>query len=49
MQAKTEAIRGVACKDKFLIQSTVVRPGTTRKDITSEMVTTTNNFFLHID
>ncbi|KAG8648195.1 vesicle-associated protein 2-2 isoform X2 [Manihot esculenta] len=37
MQAPKSTINEKACKDKFLIQSTVVPVGTTEKDITSNM------------
>ncbi|PKA46473.1 Vesicle-associated protein 1-2 [Apostasia shenzhenica] len=37
MQAQREAPPDMQCKDKFLVQSVVVNPGTTAKDITSEM------------
>lgn len=38
MQAQKEAPTDMQCKDKFLLQSVVVSPGTTAKDITPEMV-----------
>lgn len=38
MQAQRVAPPDMQCKDKFLIQSTVVRYGTTEEDITSDMV-----------
>lgn len=38
MQAPKASIAEKACKDKFLIQSTVVATGTTEKDITPNMV-----------
>ncbi|XP_009770191.1 vesicle-associated protein 1-2-like [Nicotiana sylvestris] len=37
MQAQKEAPPDMQCKDKFLLQSVVVGPGTTPKDITPEM------------
>lgn len=37
MQAQKEAPANMQCKDKFLIQSVVAKPGSTAKDITSEM------------
>lgn len=37
MQAQKKAPSDKECKDKFLIQSVVVSPGTTTKDVTSEM------------
>ena len=38
MQAQRMAPPDMLCKDKFLIQSTVVPVGTTEDDITSDMV-----------
>jgi hypothetical protein len=38
MQSQKEAPPDMVCKDKFLIQSTVVPVGTTEKDITSSTV-----------
>jgi hypothetical protein len=38
MQAQRVAPPDMQCKDKFLIQSTVVPYGTTEEDITSDMV-----------
>lgn len=38
MQAQRMAPPDMLCKDKFLIQSTVVPFGTTEDDITSDMV-----------
>ena len=38
MQAQRVAPPDFQCKDKFLIQSTVVPVGTTEEDITSAMV-----------
>lgn len=38
MQAQKEAPPDMQCRDKFLLQSAVVNPGTTSKDITPEMV-----------
>lgn len=38
MQAQRTAPPDMQCKDKFLIQSTVVPFGTTEDDITSDMV-----------
>lgn len=38
MQAQKEAPPDMQCRDKFLLQSVVVNPGTTPKDITAEMV-----------
>lgn len=38
MQAQRVAPPDMQCKDKFLIQSTVVPFGTTEEDITSDMV-----------
>ncbi|XP_073307931.1 vesicle-associated protein 1-1-like [Primulina huaijiensis] len=37
MQAQKEAPPDMQCRDKFLLQSVVVRPGITSKDITPEM------------
>eukprot|EP00262_Sarcandra_glabra_P007595 TRINITY_DN2048_c0_g4_i3.p1 TRINITY_DN2048_c0_g4~~TRINITY_DN2048_c0_g4_i3.p1 ORF type:complete len:240 (+),score=40.43 TRINITY_DN2048_c0_g4_i3:187-906(+) len=37
MQAQREAPLDMQCKDKFLLQSVVVSPGSTTKDITPEM------------
>ncbi|XP_020587306.1 vesicle-associated protein 1-2-like [Phalaenopsis equestris] len=37
MQAQREAPIDIQCKDKFLVQSAVVEPGTLAKDITAEM------------
>ncbi|KAK8945367.1 Vesicle-associated protein 1-2 [Platanthera guangdongensis] len=37
MQAQKEAPPDMQCKDKFLVQSVVVNPGTTPKDVTTEM------------
>ncbi|KAL2926203.1 Vesicle-associated protein 1-3, partial [Bienertia sinuspersici] len=37
MQAQKEALPGMQCKDKFLVQSAVAPDGCTTKDITSEM------------
>ncbi|XP_059301651.1 vesicle-associated protein 1-2-like [Lycium ferocissimum] len=37
MQAQKEAPLDMQCKDKFLLQSVVARPGATAKDITPEM------------
>ncbi|AES87421.2 VAMP-associated protein [Medicago truncatula] len=37
MQALEEAPPDMQCKDKFLLQSIVARPGATTKDITSDM------------
>ncbi|KAK4738599.1 hypothetical protein R3W88_002296 [Solanum pinnatisectum] len=37
MQAQKEAPPDMQCKDKFLLQSVIVSPGTTAKDITPEM------------
>lgn len=37
MQAQKEAPTDMQCKDKFLLQSVVVSPGTAAKDITPEM------------
>lgn len=37
MQAQKEAPPDMQCRDKFLLQSVVVNPGTTSKDITPEM------------
>ncbi|XAR71813.1 hypothetical protein NMG60_11018244 [Bertholletia excelsa] len=37
MQAQREAPPDMQCKDKFLVQSVVARPGATPKDITPEM------------
>ncbi|KAK9103164.1 hypothetical protein Sjap_020418 [Stephania japonica] len=37
MQAQKEAPPEMECKDKFLLQSVVAPPGSTAKDITSEM------------
>ncbi|CAN4099487.1 unnamed protein product [Withania somnifera] len=37
MQAQKEAPPDMQCKDKFLLQSVVARPGATAKDITPEM------------
>ncbi|KAF7133459.1 hypothetical protein RHSIM_Rhsim09G0191300 [Rhododendron simsii] len=37
MQAQREAPPDMQCKDRFLIQSVVARPGTTPKDINPEM------------
>jgi len=45
MQAVEVAPSDMQCKDKFLLQSIVVRPGSTTKDITSDMVTN-NKLFL---
>ncbi|KZV49034.1 vesicle-associated protein 1-2-like [Dorcoceras hygrometricum] len=39
MQAQKEAPPDMQCRDKFLLQSVVVRPGITAKDITPEMFT----------
>lgn len=38
MQAQREAPADIQCKDKFLIQSTIVQQGTLAKDITAEIV-----------
>ncbi len=38
MQAPKAGTAEKVCKDKFLIQSTVVPAGTTEKDITTDMV-----------
>lgn len=38
MQAQKEAPMDMQCRDKFLLQSVVVKPGVTAKDITPEMV-----------
>lgn len=38
MQAQATAPPDMMCKDKFLIQSTIVPSGKTDKDITSSMV-----------
>lgn len=38
MQAQKEAPADMVCKDKFLIQSTIVPTGTTDEDITSSLV-----------
>lgn len=38
MQAQKEAPPDMQCKDKFLLQSVIVSPRTTAKDITPEMV-----------
>ncbi|KAK4383881.1 Vesicle-associated protein 1-1 [Sesamum angolense] len=38
MQAQKEAPPDMQCRDKFLLQSVVVNPGITAKDITPEMV-----------
>ena len=43
MQALEEAPPDMQCKDKFLLQTIVARPGSTTKDITSDMVQTTDN------
>lgn len=40
MQAQRAALVDMVCKDKFLIQSTVVPVGTTNDDITSSLVWT---------
>lgn len=45
MQAPKSTINEKACKDKFLIQSTVVPVGTTEKDITSNMVSSFHFYF----
>ncbi|XP_011090261.1 vesicle-associated protein 1-1 [Sesamum indicum] len=37
MQAQKEAPPDMQCRDKFLLQSVVVKPGSTAKDITAEM------------
>ncbi|KAH0466030.1 hypothetical protein IEQ34_006133 [Dendrobium chrysotoxum] len=37
MQAQREAPADIQCKDKFLVQSAVIDPGTLAKDITAEM------------
>ncbi|CAA6656134.1 unnamed protein product [Spirodela intermedia] len=37
MQAQKEAPADLQCKDKFLVQSVTVSPGSTLKDITAEM------------
>ncbi|XP_049380867.1 vesicle-associated protein 1-1 [Solanum stenotomum] len=37
MQAQKEAPPDMQCKDKFLLQSVIVSPGTTAEDITPEM------------
>lgn len=37
MQAQKEAPTDIQCKDKFLVQSVVIDPGTTTKEITAEM------------
>lgn len=37
MQAQKEAPPDMQCKDKFLVQSAVVNPGTTAKEVTTEM------------
>ncbi|KAK9049861.1 hypothetical protein SSX86_031172 [Deinandra increscens subsp. villosa] len=37
MQSQKEAPLDMQCKDKFLLQSAVARPGTTPKDITPEL------------
>ncbi|CAA7391597.1 unnamed protein product [Spirodela intermedia] len=39
MQAQKEAPADLQCKDKFLVQSVTVSPGSTLKDITAEMFT----------
>lgn len=38
MQAQKEAPADMQCRDKFLLQSVKVNDGTTAKDITAEMV-----------
>lgn len=47
MQAQKEAPPDMQCKDKFLLQSIVASPGTTPKDITSDLVI--NNIFFYLD
>ncbi|CAI9755349.1 unnamed protein product [Fraxinus pennsylvanica] len=42
MQAQKEPPSDLQCKDKFLLQSVVASPGATPKDMTPEMVKTTN-------
>lgn len=47
MQAQKEAPADLQCKDKFLVQSVTVSPGSTVKDITAEMVLSFPTSSLH--
>ena len=46
MQAQKEAPPDMQCRDKFLLQSVVVSPGSSAKDITAEMVYESSLFTL---
>lgn len=49
MQAQKEAPPDMQCRDKFLLQSVVVSPGSTPKDITAEMVCASFVFTLYLN
>lgn len=49
MQAQMETPPDMQCKDKFLIQNVVAKMGATKKDITSEMVTSLTKKFIYKD
>lgn len=47
MQAQRAAPPDMLCKDKFLIQSTIVPSGITEEDITASMVSFLDTFSFH--